>query len=76
MIYAFCSAKKRYDKTFVLIINNTLMRTIIKFTSKEYVVEITKEALDLSIKREYNFQPVRSLQINCFPAKNIQNIFR
>ena len=29
MIYAFCSAKKRYDKTFVLIINNTLMRTII-----------------------------------------------
>jgi len=52
------------------------MRTIIKFTSKEYVVEITKEALDLSIKREYNFQPVRSLQINCFPAKNIQNIFR
>jgi len=52
------------------------MRTIIKFTSKEYVVEITKEALDLSIKREYNFQPVRSLQINYFPAKNIQNIFR
>ena len=29
MIYAFCSAKKRYDKTFVNIINNTLMRTII-----------------------------------------------
>jgi len=29
MIYAFCSAKKRYDKTFVLIINNTQMRTII-----------------------------------------------
>ena len=76
MIYAFCSTKKRYYKTFVLIINNTLMRTIIKFTSKEYVVEITKEALDLSIKREYNFQTVRSLQINCFPAKNIQNIFR
>ena len=45
-------------------------------TSKEYVVEITKEALDLSIKREYNFQPVRSLQINCFPAKNKQNNFR
>ena len=76
MIYAFCSTKKRYYKTFVLIINNTLMRTIIKFTSKEYVVEITKEALDLSIRREYNFQPVRSLLINCFPAKNIQNIFR
>ena len=35
-------------------------------------MEITKEALDLSIKREYNFQPVRSLQINCFPANNIQ----
>ena len=35
-------------------------------------MEIVKEALDLSIKREYNFQPVRSLQINCFPAKNIQ----
>ena len=29
MIYAFYSAKKRYDKTFVHIINNTLMRTII-----------------------------------------------
>jgi len=41
-------------------------------TSKEYVVVITHEALDLSIKREYNFQPVRSLLINCFPAKNIQ----
>ena len=27
MIYAFCSAKKRYDKTFVNILNNTLMRT-------------------------------------------------
>ena len=26
-IYAFCSAKKRYDKTFVHILNNTLMRT-------------------------------------------------
>ena len=37
-------------------------------------MEIKKEALDLSIKREYNFQPVRSLQINCFPAKNIQKI--
>ena len=37
-------------------------------------MEITKESLDLSIKREYNFQPVRSLQINCFPAKNIQKI--
>ena len=36
-------------------------------------MQITNEALDLSIKREYNFQPVRSLQINCFPAKNIQN---
>ena len=44
-------------------------------TSKEYVVVITHEALDLSIKREYNFQPVRSLQINCFPAKKIQNKF-
>ena len=29
MIYAFCSAKKRYYKTFVHIINNTLMRTIL-----------------------------------------------
>jgi hypothetical protein len=29
MIYAFCSTKKRYYKTFVHIINNTLMRTII-----------------------------------------------
>ena len=37
-------------------------------------MEITKEALDLSIKREYNFQSVRSLQINCFPAKNIQKL--
>jgi len=45
-------------------------------TSKEYVVEITKEALDLSIKREYNFQPVRSLQIKCFQAKNIQKKYR
>ena len=45
-------------------------------TSKEYVVEITKEALDLSIKREYNFHPMKSLQINCFPAKNIQKNFR
>lgn len=26
-IYAICSAKKRYDKTFVNILNNTLMRT-------------------------------------------------
>lgn len=30
MIYAFCSAKKRYEKTFVHIINNTLMRTILE----------------------------------------------
>ena len=30
MIYAFCSAKKRYDKNFVHIINNTLMRTILE----------------------------------------------
>ena len=37
-------------------------------------MEITKEGLDLSIKREYNFQPIRSLQINCFPVKNIQKI--
>ena len=37
-------------------------------------MEITKELLDLSIKREYNFQPVRSLQINYFPAKSIQKI--
>ena len=30
MIYAFSSAKKRYEKTFVHIINNTLMRTILE----------------------------------------------
>jgi len=30
MIYAFSSAKKRYDKTFVHIINNTLMRIILE----------------------------------------------
>ena len=30
MIYAFCSAKKRYEKTFVHIINNTLMRIILE----------------------------------------------
>ena len=30
MIYAFSSAKKRYEKTFVHIINNTLMRIILE----------------------------------------------
>ena len=30
IIYAFCSAIKRYDKTFGHIINNTLMRTILE----------------------------------------------
>ena len=30
MIYAFPSTKKRYDKTFVNIINNTLMKTILE----------------------------------------------
>ena len=30
MIYAFCSTKKRYDKTFVHIKNNTLMIIIVE----------------------------------------------
>ena len=30
MIYAFCNAKKRYYKTFVHIINNTAMTTILQ----------------------------------------------
>jgi len=43
MIYAFCSSKKRYDKTFVLIINNTLMRTIIIWQVKNMLWKLQRK---------------------------------
>jgi len=43
MIYAFCSAKKRYDKTFVHIINNTLMRTIIIWQVKNMLWKLQRK---------------------------------
>jgi len=43
MIYAFSSAKKRYEKTFVHIINNTLMRIIIIWQVKNMLWKLHRK---------------------------------